>query len=67
MVYICSNQKNLFGLSLEGLGMEKVGIFLGISVYLPIWYVVWYITAVRYISWPFDIFCGHLVYFVAIR
>jgi uncharacterized membrane protein YuzA (DUF378 family) len=41
---IFSNPKSRFGLILEGLEMEKVGIFFGHSEY---------ITAILYILWPF--------------
>jgi hypothetical protein len=43
-----SNQKSQFGKILEGLGMEKVGVFF---IHLK------YITAIWYILWPF----GNLV------
>jgi hypothetical protein len=39
------------GKFLEGLGMEKVGIFY---------------DHMEYIVWPFGIFCDHLVYFMTI-
>jgi hypothetical protein len=42
---IFSNKKYQFGLTLEGLGMENVGIFM----------VIWNIES------PFGTFCGHLV------
>jgi hypothetical protein len=43
--------------TLEGLGMENIGIFYGHLVYF---------TAMWYSLRPFGIFCGHLVYFTAI-
>jgi hypothetical protein len=43
---IFSNQKYHFGLILEGLAMEDVGIFYGHLVY---------ITVILYILWPFGI------------
>jgi hypothetical protein len=39
---------------LEGVAMEKLGIFYGHLVYF---------TAIGNILWPFSIFCGNLVYF----
>jgi hypothetical protein len=48
---IFSNQKSKFGLILEDLAMEDVGIFYGQLVYF---------TA---ILWQFGILHGHLVYF----
>jgi hypothetical protein len=49
-----SYQKSKFGYILEVLGMENVGIFYGhLEYFMTIWYV----------SWPFCIFCGHLVFF----
>jgi hypothetical protein len=49
-IHIFSNQKSQFGLILEGLAMQDVGIFMAIwSVFRP-----------------FGRFSGHLVYFVAI-
>jgi hypothetical protein len=30
------------------------------------WMILFYFMAIRFILWPFGIFCGHLVYFVAI-
>jgi hypothetical protein len=54
---IFSNQKSQFGLILEALAMEDVGIFY---VHLG------YFTAIWYILWSFGIFYGHLVYFVVI-
>jgi hypothetical protein len=49
-----SNQKSQFGQILEVLGMENVGIF---NDHLE------YFTSIWYNSPPFDIVCGHLVYF----
>jgi hypothetical protein len=49
-----ANQKIQFGLIFAGLAMEIVGTIYGHLEYL---------TAIRYTEWPFDIFCGHLVYF----
>jgi hypothetical protein len=51
-----SNQKSQFGWILEGLAMEKVGIFY---VYLV------YSTAFENM-WSFGIFYGHLIYFMVI-
>jgi hypothetical protein len=49
-----SNQKPQFGLILEGLGVENVGIFYDhLEYFMAIWYNLW----------PFCIVCGHLVYF----
>jgi hypothetical protein len=39
---------------LEGVAKDKLGIFYGHLVYF---------TAIGNILWPFDIFCGNLVYF----
>jgi hypothetical protein len=52
-----SNQKSQFGLILEGLAMEDIGIFYGHLVYFE---AIWYILR------QFGIICGHLVYFAAI-
>jgi hypothetical protein len=49
-----SNQKSQFGLILEGIGMENVGIFYGQLVYF---------SAIYYNLWQFGIVCGNLVYF----
>jgi hypothetical protein len=49
-----SNQKSQFGLILEGLARENLGIFFGHLVYF---------TATGNILWSFGIFFGHLVYF----
>jgi hypothetical protein len=49
-----SNQKSQFGLILEGLAMDNLGIFYDNLVYFK---------AVENILWPFGIFCGNLVYF----
>jgi hypothetical protein len=47
-------KKSQYGSILEGLAMKIAGIFYAHSVYF---------TAIENILWPFDIFCGHLVYF----
>jgi hypothetical protein len=64
MVYIFSNQKSQFGLILEGLAMEDVGIFYG-RFGLFYCHLV-YFTAVWSILLPFGLFYCHLLYFVAI-
>jgi hypothetical protein len=54
---IFSNQKSRFGLILEGLAMDDVGMFYGHLVYfMAIWYILWL----------FGIFYGYLVYFMVI-
>jgi hypothetical protein len=49
-----SNQKSQFGLILDGLAMENLGIFCDHLVYF---------TAIGNILWPFGIFGSNLVYF----
>jgi hypothetical protein len=49
-----SNQKSKVGLILQGLAMEDVGIFRGHLIHF---------TVFCYISWPFGIVGGNLVYF----
>jgi hypothetical protein len=62
---IFSNQKYHFGLILEGLAMEDVGIFYGHLVYITvILYILWPFGIC--ILWPFRICCGNLVYFMVI-
>jgi hypothetical protein len=51
MVYF-KTKKSKFGLIIEGLRIENVGIFYD---------NLQYFTAVCNILWPFGIFCGHLV------
>jgi hypothetical protein len=52
---VCFQTKNpKFGLILEGLAMENLGIFYDHLVYF---------TAIGNMLWPFGVFCGHLVYF----
>jgi hypothetical protein len=53
---IFSNQKFQFGLILEGLAMEDVGICMTILS----------ILRSTYILWPFGTFCDNLVHFVII-
>jgi hypothetical protein len=51
---IFSYQKCRFGYILECLGMENVEIHYGhLEYFTDIWYILW----------PFEIFCGHFVYF----
>jgi hypothetical protein len=49
-----SYQKSKFGNILEGLGMEKIGVFYDHLEYF---------TAIWYNLLPFGIICGRLVYF----
>jgi hypothetical protein len=46
-------KKSQFGLILEGLAMENLGISYDYLVYF---------TAIRNILWPFGIFCSNLVF-----
>jgi hypothetical protein len=58
---IFSKQKYLFGLVLEGFGMEKVGIFFCHLEYITaIWYILWPIgnlVAIWYTFPRFGILC----------
>jgi hypothetical protein len=50
----------------EALGMKIVGIFNGFGKFYGHWqYFLGHLVCIC-ILWPFGIFCGHLVYFVAI-
>jgi hypothetical protein len=61
MVYFQTKSPNL-GKFLEGLGMEKVGVFNGHLKYIM---AVWYILmAIWYTLWPFGIIFHVLVYCV---
>jgi hypothetical protein len=56
---IISNQKSKFGLILEGLGIETVGIFCGLFEYImAIWYMFW---PFGIFFWSIGIFSGPLV------